>query len=246
MSRILVIDDDASRHADIAAWCERLGLEAEIVDAPPAPAGAPAACVAIHAGYGRLKDGFPGGRRNAEAVHWFLDDPSYLFHEDLEALRALGRSTDAPLVVLTGGSQRDLPLAEMRKVAAGRVVVLWNVFDLIATTSLEQVLAGPTGESRTGRDPERIASEIRHDLLNRLWNLALAASEARPDIDEIGAILEGEEDQSPLELLVSRTPSIGETLRGQLASALERARGGEMDEDLATKVHAAIEEIDAA
>ncbi len=185
MSRILVIDDDGSRHGDLAKWCDSLGLEGEILAHPPAGAddAAHLACIVIHAGYGRKHEGFPRSRRSTEAVHWFLDDASYLFHEDLEALRALGTASgpSVPLVIITGGSHRDLPVDELRALAAGRLVVLWNVLDLLATRSLDEVLAGPGTEPEGAIDPQRLESEIRHDLLNRLWNLALAAGEASPD-----------------------------------------------------------------
>ncbi len=250
MSRILVIDDDGSRHRDIGKWCEALGLEGRILDHPPADAADAAhlACIVIHAGYGRRHEGFPRSRRSTEAVHWFLDDASYLFHEDLEALRALGAASgpSVPLVILTGGSHRDLPVDELRGLAAGRPVVLWNVFDLLATRSLEEVLAGPRAAPEGAIDPERLESEIRHDLLNRLWNLALAAGEGAPDAAEIAAILQGEDDQSPLSILVSRTPALGQERRRELLEGIEQAAAGRITEGLARAARAAIEEIDAA
>lgn len=249
MSRILVIDDDGSRHRDLGRWCAALGLEAGLLARPPADVSGAAelACIVIHAGYGRKHEDFPRSRRSAEALCWFLDDASYLFHEDLEALRALGAASgpSVPLVILTGGSHRDLPLDELRDLAAGRTVVLWNVFDLLATASLEEVLAGP-GPRPAEVDPERLESEIRHDLLNRLWNLALAAGEPSPDAAEIAAIMQGEDDQSPLALLVERTPALGEEGRRTLLERLGEAAGGQVPEGLAGAARAAIEEIEAA
>jgi hypothetical protein len=250
MSRILVIDDDGSRHGDLEKWCALLELEADVLAHPPAGAAdaADLACIVIHAGYGRKHEGFPRSKRSTEAVHWFLDDPSYLFHEDLEALRSLGRSSgpSVPLVILTGGSHRDLPVQNLRELAAGRRVVLWNVFDLLATRSLQDLLAGPVGEQGAAVDPARLESEIRHDLLNRLWNLALASGEASPDAHEIEAIMQGEDDQSPLAILVSRTPALGEERRRELLEGLEAAAGGRIPDGLARAARAAIEEIDAA
>ena len=250
MSRILVIDDDGSRHGDLAKWCAVLGLEAQVLARPPAEIAdaTDLECIAIHAGYGRKHEGFPRSKRSTEAVHWFLDDGSYLFHEDLEAMRSLGRASgpSVPLVILTGGSHRDLPVDELSDLAAGRRVVLWNVFDLLATRNLEEVLAGPGRKPGAAVDPERLESEIRHDLLNRLWNLALAAGEASPDEAEIAAIMQGEDDQSPLTLLVSRTPALGEERRRELLEGLEKAAGGQTLDGLARSARAAIEEIDAA
>lgn len=256
MARILVIDDDISRHRDLGAWCGRLGLEADVHATPPgAPGGAD--IVVIHAGYGRGREGFPRSRRRAESVRWFLDDPSYLFHEDLESFRALGRSTgpSTPLVILTGGSDRDLDVGDISRMAGGRQVVLWNVFGLLECTSLEEVLAGPVAHRQAqgngagdghGSGDARVEAEIRHDLLNRLWNLALAAAEERPDPEEIAAIVRGEEDQSPLSSLVERVPAIGEELRGQLVEALERAASGTLADGLAGMVKATIGEIESA
>ncbi|MBW2262642.1 MAG: hypothetical protein JRG91_11765 [Deltaproteobacteria bacterium] len=250
MSRILVIDDEGSRHGDLASWCDGLGHEAEVLARPPTEVAdaAKLACIVIHAGYGKKREGFPRTRRSTEAVHWFLDDGSYLFHEDLEALRSLGRASgpSVPLVILTGGSHRDLPVDELIDLAAGRRVVLWNVFDLLTTRSLEEALAGPGRGHGAAVDPERLESEIRHDLLNRLWNLALAAGETSPDEAEIAAIMQGEDDQSPLTLLVSRTPALGEERRRELLEGLEKAAGGRTPDGLSRAARAAIEEIDAA
>jgi hypothetical protein len=250
MSAILVIDDDRSRHGDLEKWCALLGSEARVLARPPvAPEDAGRLdCIVIHAGYGRKHEGFPRSKRSTEAVHWFLDDASYLFHEDLEALRSLGRATgpSVPLVILTGGSHRDLPVEELRTMAAGRRVVLWNVFDLLATRSLDELLAGPGSDPGQEVDPARLESEIRHDLLNRLWNLALEAGEASPDAEEIQAIIQGEDDQSPLALLVSRTPALGEQPREQLLGELEKMASGRVPDGLAGAARAAIEEIDGA
>jgi hypothetical protein len=248
MSGILVIDDDRSRHGDLERWATLLGSEARVLAHPPAALGDAGAleCIVIHAGYGRKHEGFPRSKRGAEAVHWFLDDASYLFHEDLEALRSLGRASgpSVPLVILTGGSHRDLPVDDLRRIAAGRRVVLWNVFDLLATRSLDTLLAGPGSDAGRDVDPARLESEIRHDMLNRLWNLALAAGEASPDAEEIEAILEGEEDQSPLALLISRTPALGTQRRERLLGEIEKMAPGRVPGGLAGAAREAIEEID--
>jgi hypothetical protein len=256
VKRILVIDDDTSRHRDIEAWSGRLGLETRVHATPPPEPDDPD-IVILHAGYGRGRDGFPRSRRRAEAVHWFLGDPSYLFHEDLEAFQALGRRTGSgiPLVIITGGSDRDLPLDGLRSLAAGRRLVLWNVFGLLECENLDEVLAGPVAPRQArgngtrngnGTSKARVQSEIRHDLLNRLWNLALAADEEKPDEEEIAEIVRGEEDQSPLGALIRQAPAIGAGLRDELAEALEKAQAGALEEGLSSLVRTAIGEIESA
>ena len=233
MARILIIDDDVSRHADLRAWCARIGAEGEIAAAPPQ--GGSADALVVHAGYGRRLEGFPRGRP-AEAVRWILGDASYLFHEDLEAFRSLGRALpDVPILILTGGSERDVPLDEIRDLARGRTVRAWNVFDLVATTSLEEALSERSG----GTDPARIESEVRHDLLNRLWSLAVASP------SEIAEIVEGDEDQSSLDALVSRAPRMSDETRERLAAALSAVREGGSLKEIQPLARKAIEEIES-
>jgi hypothetical protein len=246
MMRVLVIDDDASRHGDIEAWASRAGLEVDLRARPPGPGeDVDAACVVIHAGYGRSMEGFPRERRPAEAAFWFLGEASYLFHEDLEALRALGERLGprVPLVVMTGGSTRDVPLGDLAAAGRGRTVVAWNAFGLLATTSAVEMLEGPGEEPA---DAGRVASEIRHDLLNRLWNLALAGGGEAPDAEEIAAIVRGEEDQSPLDVLVERTPALDGGTGEALAGACREAAGGRPPAGLGELARRAIREIESA
>jgi hypothetical protein len=246
MSRALVIDDDASRHGELGAWCEQAGIEARIEGSVPDPDSVGELdCVVLHAGYGRARPGFPRSKRRAEAVYWFLDEPSYLFHEELDALRALGTSTGSGvgLIVMTGGSEGELPAAELATLGRERRVVVWNVFGLMATRSLDQALAGPD-PGGAPEEPDRVQSEIRHDLLNRLWNLALAAAEAPPDAEEIASIVEGEDDQTSLDVLVARA-GLGSETSAALADACRAARSGSLHEALARVARKAIEEIES-
>lgn len=246
---ILVVDDDTSRHDDLRSWILSLGLRADVRDRPPAdPAtlDTPVAVV-IHAGYGRRRPGFPRAERRAEAVHWLLDDPSYLFHEELEAFGALGRwmEPQVPLVVITGGSHRDLPTGQLTRLAAARTLVFWNVIDLMATRSVQEVVSGPEPPDQ-GRDvdPARVESEVRHDLLNRLWNMALAAGEEAVDVEEIAEIVAGDDDQSTLDVLVEASPDLDARTRDELAGALRRAGGSHVMDGLAALTRRAIEELE--
>jgi len=251
VGKILVIDDDVTRHGDHAGWSARIGIEVQVRETPPEPPldFEPEAIV-VHAGYGRRREGFPRDAREAEAIRWLLDDPSYLFHEELEAFRELGRSVapDVPLVVMTGGSVDDLPVDAIRALAGARPVAAWNVLDMVGTTSLAQLVAGPVQEEEAGAepDPDRIAGEVRHDLLNRLWNLALAAGEAAPDVEELREIRSGDADQSDLDVLVARAPSIGEDTRDALTRALVSLGDGAADPGLAALARRAISEIESA
>ncbi len=247
--RILVVDDDASRHADMAAWIAKMGYEAHVHATPPADPGDPAlvALVVIHAGYGRSRPGFPRPDRRAEAIHWFVDDPSFLFHDDLVALSALGKALPdrVPVVAMTGGSGKDIPVQELGRLAGARLLVSWNVLELFATTSIEEILAGPACARPGQADPACLASELRHDLLNRLWNLALAAAEATPDEAEIADIVTGDPDQSQLGVLVASASGIDPATRSALTGAIDRAvRGGGLPDGLARLARAAISELE--
>lgn len=243
--RILVVDDDASRHRDLRAWIERLGMTPDVRERPPREpdAAADAALVVVHAGYGRGRPGFPRAERRAEALRWMLGDPSYLFHEDLDAFAALGREIppEVPLVVVTGGSTADVPAAALARLGRPRRVVEWNVIDLLSTSSVEEVAAGGT---RTEPDPARVQSEVRHDLLNRLWNLALAAAETPPDVEEIGEIIEGDEDQSALPVLIAASGGLRARTRTSVTEAVDAAAQGSVTAELAPAVRAAIEDLE--
>ncbi len=58
--------------------------------------------------------------------------------------------------------------------------------------------------------------------------------------------MQGEDDQSPLTILVTRTPALGHERRKELLEGLASAAGGRIPEGLARAARAAIEEIDAA
>ena len=238
---VLVIDDDVSRHPDTLAWCERIGLSPIVAAVPPDAHGG-ASVVVVHGGWGRRIPGFPRGARRAEAVLWLLGSQSYLFHEALDRFAALGRSLPAsvPLIVITGGSPADLPQAELRAAAgaAGRRVEFLSFADLIGAQTLEGALSGRS-------DPAR-GTEMRHEILGRLWNLALAAGAGSPDPQEIREISEGEGEQSRIEDLIGAAPWIRESTRVALLDAISAAIGGNVTPGLALLARRALEEMEDA
>jgi hypothetical protein len=246
---IIVIDDDISRHGDLSAWIARLGLDPRIHAAPPIGQTGPgrARMVVIHGGFGRQKSDFPKPNRQAEAIHWFLDNPSYLFHEDLDGFAALGKclGPSVPLIVMTGGSIRDIDGDALKALTGSRPIQIWNVIELLTTNSAEEVLAGP-GHRRPS-DTEttaRLAAEIRHDLLNRLWNLVLVAGEPRATHTEIVEIIEGEADQHDLITLMNHASQLSGPTRQNAALAVETAWTGIIDQTLIQAMQRAIEELE--